>query len=86
VTVTRLTAGGGVVVLGVLCWLAATGFTALTAVLVTGAALVVMIGGGNWLSGRTTPERPPRPAAGDRSPAGDVPGAPPAPDGGEQLG
>ena len=53
--VTKLAAGAGLVLLGLLCWLAAAGFTAMTALLVTGAALVVLVGGGNWLGGRTSP-------------------------------
>jgi hypothetical protein len=71
-TVTKLVGGFAIVVVGLLCWLAAAGNPALAAVLVTGAALVVLVGGGNWLSGRShgsaaTPNRdaPPSPAEPD---------------------
>lgn len=52
-TFTRIALAGGVVLLGVLCWLAAIGFTAATEILVTVFALFVLVGGGNWLSGRS---------------------------------
>ncbi len=54
-TVTKVTAGFAVVLLGFLCWMAAAGFTALTALLVSGAVLVVLVAGGNWIGGRSTP-------------------------------
>jgi hypothetical protein len=59
VTVTKLTAAGAVVLLGFLCWLAAAGFTAMRVVLVSGAVLVVLVAGGNWIGGRSTPRSPP---------------------------
>ena len=43
----------GALVLAALCWLAAIGFTTIIAPLVTVVALVVLVGGGNWLSGRS---------------------------------
>jgi hypothetical protein len=49
---TRVALVGGVVILGFLCWLAAIGFTAVIAPLVTVFVLIVLIGGGNWLSDR----------------------------------
>jgi hypothetical protein len=52
VTVTRLAMGAGVVVLGLLIWLAVIGSAAVTALLVTVAALVVLVAGGNWLGGK----------------------------------
>ena len=57
--VSKLAIAAGVVVLGVLCWLAATGLTPVAVILVTGGALVVLVGGGNWLSGRTVPRSAP---------------------------
>jgi hypothetical protein len=49
----------GVVALGALITLAVAGVTGATAVLVTGAALLAMIGLGNFVAGRHTPEGPP---------------------------
>jgi hypothetical protein len=73
VIVTKFAIAAGVVVLGVLIWLAAAGVSALTPVLVTGAALVLLVGGGNYLSGRSPhgpargggPAEPGDPAAGE---------------------
>jgi len=56
---------GGLVVLALLCWLAVRGLTMVVPFLVTGVVLVVLIGGGNLIHGRT-PER-------ERDP-GDPPG------------
>jgi hypothetical protein len=67
---TKVAIGGGLVVLGLLCWLAAAGVTVLTPFLITGAALVVMVGGGNWLGGRTSHRAPYRAGADDPSPGG----------------
>jgi len=58
-TVTRLTMGAGVVVLGVLVWLAVIGNAAITAFLVTVAAMLVLIGGGNWMRGKNPHGRRP---------------------------
>jgi hypothetical protein len=69
---------GGVVVLGLLCWLAALGFTAITEVLVTLVALVVLVGGGNWLSGR--PGTRSRPTYAAPPPGGQGPAAEPSGD------
>lgn len=56
---------GGIVLLGVMSWLAAAGVTALAEILITAVVLVVLIGGGNLLSGRR-----PVPAPRDASPPG----------------
>jgi hypothetical protein len=48
----KIAAVVGLALLGLLAYLAAIGFGALFEVLVTVAALVVLVGGGNWLSGR----------------------------------
>jgi hypothetical protein len=53
VTTTRLAVVLGVLLLGALCFLAAIGFTPLVAPLVTVVLLVVLVGGGNLLSGRS---------------------------------
>lgn len=58
-TFTRLALIGGVVVLGLVCWLAAIGLQAATEGLVTVVTLVVLVAGGNWLAGRGTPRRAP---------------------------
>jgi len=58
VRVTRIVVAASVVVLGVLCYLAAIGFTAVIAPLVTVAVLIVLVAGGNLLSGRPSPPRP----------------------------
>lgn len=47
----RVAIAVGLMVLGLLCFLAAIGFTALVAPLVTVAVLVAMVAGGNWLRG-----------------------------------
>lgn len=82
-TFTRLAVAGGVAATGALCWLAAIGFTAATEVMVTLAALVVLVAGGSWLSGRAgvpaprggrprppahPPEQPEQPEAGTGGP------------------
>ncbi|MGH9083560.1 MAG: hypothetical protein ACRDY3_07705, partial [Acidimicrobiales bacterium] len=63
---TRIAVGGVVAVLGVLCWLAVSGLPGATEVLVTLGALVVLVGGGNWLGGRSSAGR----ASPRRGPAG----------------
>ncbi len=63
-TVTRLALAFGVLVLAFLCYLVAIGSAAATGLLITAMALVVLIGGGNWISGRSTPRgAPPGPAS-----------------------
>ncbi len=57
VPVTRLAIGfGAMVVLG-LCVLAALGSRPAVEILVTVVALVVLVGGGNWINGRGQPGR-----------------------------
>jgi len=55
--VTKLAIGLGVVLVGVLCWLAVDGVAVAFEALVTGVALVVLVGGGNWLRDRSSPRR-----------------------------
>jgi hypothetical protein len=50
--VTRLALVVGLLFLGFLCYLAAAGSAAAQGLLITGVALLVLVGGGNWLSGR----------------------------------
>jgi hypothetical protein len=59
VSTARLAWGIGLVVLGTLCFLAAIGFTPMEAPLVTVAILVLLVGGGNLLSGRGGSRRRP---------------------------
>jgi hypothetical protein len=59
VIVTRLAVAVCVLVFGFLCYLAVRGSAAATGLVVTVAALVVLVGGGNWLGGRTTPHGAP---------------------------
>jgi uncharacterized membrane protein YfbV (UPF0208 family) len=54
VIVTKLAIGAGVVLAGILCWLAVTGVAVAAEVLVTAVALVLLVGGGNWLGGRSS--------------------------------
>ncbi len=57
--VTRLAIGCGVVLFGLLCWFAVDGVSFAGELVITVGALVVLVGGGNWLSGRYAPRRPP---------------------------
>lgn len=57
--VTKLVIGLGVVLVGILCWLAVDGVAVAFEALVTGVALVILVGGGNWLGGRSSPPRAP---------------------------
>ncbi len=80
----------GVGVFGFLCYLAFRGSAPATGLVVTAVALVVLVGGGNWLGGRSTPHgAPPGPPSsrlsgvdlpeggiGPADPAGPGPGAP----------
>jgi hypothetical protein len=72
---TKVAIGGGIAVVGLLCWLAATGVTVLVPLLVTAVALVVMVGGGNWLGGRTSQRPPYRPQTEDPTSRGSSSGA-----------
>jgi hypothetical protein len=63
----------GLVLFGGLVVLAVAGVSAATAVLVTGAAVVAMIGLGNAVGGRQTPNRAPyAPPSGDTAAAGSL--------------
>jgi hypothetical protein len=75
VIVTKIAVILGVALLGVACWMAVIGVRAASEGLLTVFALVVLVGGGNYLSGRSgTPRR--RPAEGS-SPTDDAsPGTP----------
>ncbi len=58
-TVTRLAVVLGVLLVAGVCWLAADGMAFAYELLVSLAALVVLVAGGNWLGGRrSSPERP----------------------------
>ncbi len=57
--VTKIAIGAGIVVLGFCCWLAAVGVGAVREGLISLCALVVLVGGGNWLSGRSAHSRRP---------------------------
>lgn len=45
---------GGIVILGILIWMAIIGVAIAAEVLITVFVLVALVGGGNWLSGRRT--------------------------------
>jgi hypothetical protein len=53
VTFTRIAVWAGIVLFGFMCFLAAIGFTAMIAPLVTVGLLVLLIGGGNAMRGRS---------------------------------
>jgi hypothetical protein len=59
---TKLALAAGVVVVALLVWLAVAGVAMATELLVSVAALVVLVGGGNWLAGRRGPSPGPPPA------------------------
>jgi hypothetical protein len=71
---TKIAIALGVVLLGVACWMAVIGVSAASEGLLTVFALVVLVGGGNYLAGRSAPSRRPVPAGVARTPA---PAAPP---------
>jgi hypothetical protein len=52
---TRIALVIGLVLVATMCWLAATGFTPVVPVLVTAIALLVLVGGGNMIRGRSSP-------------------------------
>jgi hypothetical protein len=70
---------GGVIIVAGLIVLAVAGTTGATAILVTGVALVAMIGLGGTLGGRHTPDAPP-------AAAGPVSGGEPVADAGSAEG
>ncbi|HEX4082829.1 MAG TPA: hypothetical protein VHX40_07685 [Acidimicrobiales bacterium] len=53
-SVTKLVIGLGVVFFGLLCWMAVDGITAAAVTVITLGALVVLVGGGNWIGGRSS--------------------------------
>jgi hypothetical protein len=59
VIVTKLAVACGLVLFGLLCWMAVDGVSVAAELVITAGALVVLVGGGNWLSGRAAPRRPP---------------------------
>jgi hypothetical protein len=61
VSVTKLVIALGVIFFGLLCWMAVDGITAAAVTVITLGALVVLVGGGNWIGGRSSPHGP-RPA------------------------
>jgi hypothetical protein len=66
----------GLAIFGGLIVMAVAGFTAATAILVTTGAIIAMIGLGNIVGGRTTPNRVPRPPSTGPDGAGDEGAAP----------
>jgi hypothetical protein len=58
VSVTKLAIGLGVAFFGLLCWMAVDGITAAAVTVITLGALVVLVGGGNWIGGRSSPHGP----------------------------
>jgi hypothetical protein len=61
VIVSKLALGACVVLFGGLCWLAVAGVAVAAELLITALALLVLVGGGNWLAGRRSPPRAPGP-------------------------
>jgi hypothetical protein len=51
---TKVAVVAGIALLGFCCWLAAVGVGVMREGLISLGALVVLVGGGNWLSGRRT--------------------------------
>jgi hypothetical protein len=58
VSVTKVVVGLGVAFFGLLCWMAVDGITAAAVTVITLGALVVLVGGGNWIGGRSSPHGP----------------------------
>lgn len=52
---TRIAMVFGLVLIGALCWLAAAGFGPVYPFLVTAAVMVILVGGGNLIQGRSAP-------------------------------
>lgn len=57
--VTKLAIVVGILLFALLCWLAVDGMAIATELVITVGALVVLVGGGNWLSGRSSARRSP---------------------------
>ncbi|HUA95760.1 MAG TPA: hypothetical protein VMB82_09560 [Acidimicrobiales bacterium] len=55
--VTKIAIVCGVALFGLLCWMAVDGVTFAAEMVITLGALVILVGGGNWLSGRYAPRR-----------------------------
>ncbi|HVX20155.1 MAG TPA: hypothetical protein VHB02_02280 [Acidimicrobiales bacterium] len=55
--VTKLAVALGVVAFGLLCWMAVAGVTFAAVLIITVGALVVLVGGGNWIGGRSSAGR-----------------------------
>ena len=70
--VTRLAIGFGVAVFGGICWAAIAGSRQAAEIVITVGALVVLVGGGNWLGGRRSRPMP------TSNPGGGPPGEGPA--------
>ncbi len=70
---TKIAIAMGVMLLGVACWMAVIGVRAVSEGLLTLFALVVLVGGGNYLAGRSGARRGPAPV---RVPGPPVPGPP----------
>ncbi|MGH9091314.1 MAG: hypothetical protein ACRDZR_08065 [Acidimicrobiales bacterium] len=56
---TKVTIAVGVLLFALLCWMAVAGVAVAAELVITVGALVVLVGGGNWLSGRSSARRPP---------------------------
>lgn len=56
---TKIAVALGIVLLGVACWMAAIGVRAASEGLITLFALVVLVGGGNYLAGRSRSRQSP---------------------------
>jgi len=60
---TRIAWVAGLLLLATMCWLAIQGLSTVVPLLVTGFVLVLLIGGGNFINGRSSPSgnggRPP---------------------------
>jgi hypothetical protein len=59
VIVTKLAVAAGILLFALLCWLAVDGMAIAAELVITVGALVVLVGGGNWLSGRSSGRRTP---------------------------
>ena len=83
-TFTKIAVLGGLALLGLVCWLAASGAGAAREGLVSLVALVALVAGGNALAGRARPyarrsSAPPRDPGAPELAAGRSPGDEPAP-------
>lgn len=80
-SVTRLAVVAGVLFFGLLCWMAVDGITAAAVLLITLGALVVLVGGGNWIGGRSSTGRGRQPSGTGPPSSTYVPPASPPPAG-----